>query len=274
MRPVNRMVSEVRPQPVLSAASYHRTAHQYVRDALRRAILTGNLPPGTHLVQGQLAAELEVSTTPVREALRDLASEGLVEFDPHRGAIVHELDLQELLEIYDIRKVLEPLAFRRAVQIISEEELKVIEIIERQMSDTTDAVEWTDLNWQFHHLLELGSSSTRLRTFLQNVQDASSLYVAHSVMSSPERMKRGNEQHSGLLDAVRRRDVELACNLLVQHLDETLQEILMTWGLPDRNSRKGLPNLKQPKRSRSAASDLTGDSSPGTRRQQGAIRSG
>lgn len=211
------------------AGGHHRTAHQYVRDALRRAILTGDIPPGTHLIQGQLAADLEVSTTPVREALRDLAGEGLVEFDPHRGAIVHELDLQELLEIYDIRKALTPIAFRRAVQMLSEGELKVIEAIEHKMSETADPVEWTELNGQFHHLLELGSSPTRLRTFLQNVQDASSLYIAHSVTSSPERMKRGNKQHRDLLEAVRQRDVDLACNLLVQHLDETLQEILMTW---------------------------------------------
>lgn len=233
------------PQSGLSGGGYPRTAHQYVRNVLRRAILTGNLPPGTHLIQGQLATELELSTTPVREALRDLAGEGLVEFDPHRGAIVHELDLQELLEIYDIRKVLEPLAFRRAVPVLSEEELKVIEIIERKMSQTSDAVEWTELNWRFHHLLELSSSSTRLRTFLQNVQDASSLYVAHSVTSSPERMNRGNEEHRNLLEAVRQRDAELACSLLVQHLDQTLQEILMTWGTAERNSRDAsAPNFK------------------------------
>ena len=226
------------------AGEHHRTAHQYVRDALRRAILTGDITPGTHLVQGELAADLQVSTTPVREALRDLAGEGLVQFDPHRGAIVHQLNLQELLEIYDIRKALTPLAFRRAVQVLSEDELKVVKAIERKMSETADPIEWTELNWRFHHHLELGSSPTRLRTFLQNVQDASSLYIAHSVTSSPERMKRGNKQHRDLLEAVHQRDVELACNLLVQHLDETLQEILMTWEMSESQSPYvSTPNL-------------------------------
>lgn len=214
--------------------SLYRTAHQYARDTLRRAILTGKLPAGTHLIQAQLATELEISTTPVREALRDLAGEGLVEFDPHRGAIVHELNLQELLEIYDIRKVLEPLAFRRAVQIVTDDQLRVAEILEREMSETSDSVEWTELNWRFHQVLQLGPSSPRLRAFLKSVQDASTLYVAHSVITSPERMKRGNEQHRMLLEAARKRDADAACALLVEHLDETLQEILSTWGVSGR----------------------------------------
>ena len=78
-----------------AGAAGRQTAHEFVRSVLRRAILSGELAGGTRLVQAELAAVLEVSTTPVREALRELASEGLVRFDPHRGAVVQELSGEE-----------------------------------------------------------------------------------------------------------------------------------------------------------------------------------
>jgi DNA-binding GntR family transcriptional regulator len=223
----------VQPEASLSIGDYaaHRTAHQHVREALRRAILKGSLAAGTHLVQAQLATQLQVSTTPVREALRDLAAEGLVEFDPHRGAIVHELNLQELLEIFEIRRVLEPLAIQKTVQVITDEELTIIQGIESEMAATKDAAAWTELNWRFHQILELSHSTSRLRNFLKNVQDASSLYVALSVATSPERMARGNEQHQRILQAVHARDAATASALVVEHNEDTLREILGTWGM-------------------------------------------
>ena len=108
----------IQDTPGLAGAGYagtRKTAHEFVREVLRRAILSGELTGSTRLVQAELAATLEVSTTPVREALRDLASEGLIRFDPHRGAVVEELSRDELNEVYAIRKVLEPLALTQAL---------------------------------------------------------------------------------------------------------------------------------------------------------------
>jgi DNA-binding GntR family transcriptional regulator len=93
---------------VLPDASASRsTAHTFVLDALRDAILSGSLPAGARLIQTEIAARLEVRTTPVREAIRDLVGSGLVQSDVHRGAVVRALDSDELAEIYEIRKILE-----------------------------------------------------------------------------------------------------------------------------------------------------------------------
>ncbi len=76
-----------------------RTAHEFVKDSLRRAILRGDLSGGSRLIQADLATMLNVSTTPVREALRDLATEGFITLDRHRGGVVRELNWSEMEEI-------------------------------------------------------------------------------------------------------------------------------------------------------------------------------
>jgi DNA-binding transcriptional regulator YhcF (GntR family) len=105
MRNGDRMSSLQR----LGPGPKRQTAHQYVVESLRNAIVEGVLTPGTRLIQAAIAEELEVSTTPVREALQDLAAEGLVRLDPHRGAIVYGFDLAECREIYELRMLLEEL---------------------------------------------------------------------------------------------------------------------------------------------------------------------
>lgn len=89
-----------------------RTAQENVLQYLRHAIVSGRLPPGTRLVQAELAATLNISVTPIREALRELGAIGLVDLDPFRGAVVHTPTLAELEDIFEIRAALLPLNIR------------------------------------------------------------------------------------------------------------------------------------------------------------------
>jgi len=114
-------MDELRWPGTLSHLNPRQTTVEYVKDTLRKAILGGELVGGTRLVQADLAAALETSTTPVREALRDLTSEGLIRSDPHRGSVVYEPNAYELDEIYQICRVLEPLAIRHAVEHIDDD---------------------------------------------------------------------------------------------------------------------------------------------------------
>jgi DNA-binding GntR family transcriptional regulator len=202
------------------------TAHEFVRDTLRRAILSGDLAGGTRLVQADLASELDVSTTPVREALRDLAAEGLIRLDPHRGAIVHEIDLDEMREIYDLRLLLEPHSMRLAVTRITAEELAEAESLQVELDElTNDVGRWVELNHRFHGILTDACRSPRLIGMLKGLRDTAALYVGLGLRASPDHLVVGNGEHHRLLAAFRERDPEGAAAAITEHLLGTMTAI-------------------------------------------------
>lgn len=209
----------------LPVDSQRRTAHELVRDTLRRAILRGSLTGGTRLVQADIAAQLNVSTTPVREALRDLATEGLIRLDAHRGAIVYEPDLDELREIYDLRKILEPEAVRRAMPWITDMDLKRAAALQKRMDRERDPGVWVDLNREFHTVLADAARSPRLSSILKNLRDAAAVYVALSLKARSRQLMSGNRDHHALLDAFAQRDPDAAAKIMVEHLDATMRAI-------------------------------------------------
>jgi DNA-binding GntR family transcriptional regulator len=201
-----------------------RTAHEFVRDTLRRAILSGQLAGGTRLVQAEIASELEVSTTPVREALRDLASEDLIRLDPHRGAIVREVDLDEMRDIYDLRNILEPHSMRRAITRITPEELAEAERIQEELDQLTDDVgRWVELNRRFHSILTGACGSPRLIGVLKSLRDTSAIYVGFGLRSAPEHLAEGNVEHHRLLAAFRAKDPDAAAAAICDHLQGTMR---------------------------------------------------
>ncbi|MFJ4172382.1 GntR family transcriptional regulator [Paenarthrobacter sp. NPDC089714] len=202
-----------------------RTAHEYVLKTLRRAILTGSLPAGSRLVQQDVAAELDVSTTPVREALRDLAAEGLVMMDPHRGALVKALDVSEVREIYELRIALEPIMVRRVINEITEEHLAKAADLHRQMEATTDVATWTDLNRRFHSVFSEPDRESRLARILDGLSDSASVFVSLVLDSQLRSMTGANAEHARLIEVYRSRDVETAVELTVQHHKETLSKL-------------------------------------------------
>ena len=119
-----------------------RTAHSYAYESLRAKILSGELPPGTALIQANLAKDLGISMTPVREALRNLATEGLVTMSTHRGATVTRLDIDDAKEIYRIRLQLEPSAVSAAVLQADSDLLDRAEQLLDRMAETSGATHY------------------------------------------------------------------------------------------------------------------------------------
>ena len=204
--------------------SNRQTAHEFVRETLRKAILRGDLPGGSRLVQADIAARLKVSTTPVREALRDLATEGMITLDPHRGGVVRELNWDDMQEIVMIRQALEPQIIRLAIERISDDELGRAEVMSKAMAKETDVGSWVELNQSFHSIFHAATRSKRLLAISKGLQDAAATYVARAQQERPEVRKRSNDEHRALLEAFRRRDVEAAIEVQLHHVIAPLEE--------------------------------------------------
>lgn len=211
--------------PGIAASREPRTAHEFVRRTLRAAVVDGTLPAGARLVQADLAQQLGVSTTPVREALRDLATEGLIMLDPHRGALVRTLDIDELREIYDLRLALEPMMVRRVISTMTPERLDRAAALQRRMEEPCEPTTWSDLNRDFHAVLSEPDDSSRLASILAGLRDSAAPYVARSLVSRPEQVPEANAEHAELLDLYRGGDVARAVELTLSHLRATVRAI-------------------------------------------------
>ncbi|MDP9096889.1 MAG: GntR family transcriptional regulator, partial [Pseudomonadota bacterium] len=138
---------------VLAARSRHSTASAAVTDALRQAIVSGVLPAGLPLRQDVLAADLGVSRTPIRESIRCLETEGLVDFAPHCGAVVATLQPDEILEIAQMRLALESVALERSFKIMTTADLDRAEQLLLQLDQADELGERNVLNRRFHAAL-------------------------------------------------------------------------------------------------------------------------
>lgn len=210
----------------LHARQYPRTAQNLAYEVLRRSILSGVLAPNTRLTQIQIASQLSISTTPVREALRRLAGEALVRIDAHRGAIVQGLDKGELNEIYELRLLLEPLAARKAAEKIQAAELNQAEAICDRMDDHTDPETWAQLNRDFHAVFANAAGSPNLTRILEGLRDRAAFYVQWSIATNPEVSVRANQEHRQTLEAYRKHDGDMAASIGTDHLRATLQAVL------------------------------------------------
>jgi len=213
-------------------------AHEMVKSVLHQGILTGTLPGGTRLVQSRIAAELAVSTRPVHDALRELAAEGFVRFDARGGAVVHEVNRTELEDLYEIRKMLEPLAAARAAKYASRADMLEAAGLLAAMERETDMPQWAEYNCEFHNVIEQAGNSSRLVALLKNLRELSAIYVTHSIVSEPDRVRCGNAEHAEIFRAVVARDPEAAAYATLRHLDGTLHVLLNVHPISDHRRRR------------------------------------
>jgi DNA-binding GntR family transcriptional regulator len=200
----------------------YQTARQYVLSVLRTSILDGTYPEGTRLRQEEIAKRLAVSTTPVREAFRDLLAEGLVWIDAHKGVVSRGLTATALQEIYELRILLEPMLAARACAQIGPDALAAARTHHRAMQNTTDPEAWSILNEKFHAQLVATQSQTRLYELTASLATAARPYVVLSMHVSPAIIAGNNEDHADILAAFEAGDPALVEAHARAHLEKTL----------------------------------------------------
>ena len=193
---------------------------------VRELVLGGSLPPGTVLAQAALARQLGVSTTPLREALRRLAQQGLVELDAHRDARVAPLDAAEARDLVELRQSLDPLAAGLAAARRTAEDLS-------EMRAALDALESLPADpspgqlaghRRFHAAVYTASHNRLLVQSLDGLWDKTDRYRRHALQEerTPAELARRAEEHRLLLEAVLDRDGDAATALMRQHVETSL----------------------------------------------------
>lgn len=188
-----------------------------IAQSLRTAIATGELGDGARLVERDLAARFAVSRIPLREALKKLEAEGLVEIYPNRGATVRALTPNDVEEIYAMRTLLEGDAIFRAVKQMDEETIVRAELVHRLLGKTKTADKQGELNREFHALLYAPCGNARqlkaireLRGQVERYERLQSTLLADTAAFQPE--------HEAILEACRQRDARGARAVTVAHL--------------------------------------------------------
>ena len=209
------------------------TSEEFAYHALRTDILVGRISAGTRIVQSEVAAQLDISVTPVREALRRLQSEGLVELTPHKGAMIGHLDIAKGREIYELRILLEPLIVARSITAISDERLDDLAQLCDAMDATSNVSEFAEFNQRFHDGLLVDDDSWGVR-IVRMLRVASGPYVAYSLHAYENQMSQSNAEHRRMLRAYAARDADAARELTVHHLSSTvvILEDRLTDGVP------------------------------------------
>ena len=202
---------------LVAARAQHRTSAAVITETLRKAIIQGIIAGGTPLRQDDLAATLAVSRMPIREALRQLEVEGLVEFTPHKGAVVATLVPDDVEEIAEIRVALEGLALTLSFPHLSRGVLDEAEAVLDTMDGERSLVARSALNRAFHALLYSGVRRRRLERQIQTLYDGFDRYLRleHSLL---DRRANSQQEHRRILSACRRGNLPVALGELQSHI--------------------------------------------------------
>lgn len=208
----------------------YKPLRDIVFDSMREAIIAQILRPGERLMEVQLAEEMGVSRTPVREAIRKLELEGFAIIVPRKGAYVASISINDVHELYEIRAALETLACGLAAERATQEEIEEMEkflIQESSFVGSSNVFDTVNADVGLHDLICKASRNERLLNTLNNLREQIYRTRAASI-SLPGRKKKSLEEHRHIVEAISSRDLELAQKLMQAHV-EYAEESMITY---------------------------------------------
>lgn len=206
----------------------YKPLREVVCETLRAAIIGGVLNPGERLMEIQLAEELGVSRTPVREAVRTLEQEGFVEMFPRRGTYVANISIKDVIDVYEIRIALDVLAAGLAAERITDGELVKLKehlVKIREAVKNCEMEKLGEYDWEFHEVLYRASRNDRLFGIINNLREQITRLRVTS-MNYPGRIVATLNEHELLVESIAKRDVELAKKRAYEHMLNAEQTLL------------------------------------------------
>lgn len=200
-------------------------ASQRVADQIRDRIMSGHLPPGTRIIQDELAEELDTSRIPVREALRILQSTGLVTLESNRGAWVTKMDQAEYNLNYKIRERLEPLLITESLPNITDDDVDHLLDLQQQIESNSDIERFLALDRQLHFAMYKGHGG-ELMNIVTRLWDTTQHYRRIlTTMAGADRQWVYDAEHRLLIKAIQDRDSTTAEHVLAMHIRRTRIEL-------------------------------------------------
>ncbi|NML17193.1 GntR family transcriptional regulator [Azohydromonas caseinilytica] len=193
------------------------TISDVIAKHLRNAIVTGQLHEGEPIRQDEVAAMFKVSKIPVREALKHLEAEGLVAFQRNRGAVVHSLSESEIVQIYEVRAMLESNAMRLSVPRMTPATLERAQRLCDEFAQEHDPFRWAELHWAFHSCLYQDAQRPFLMNLIQSINNRTERYL-HIQLTRDGGRDTADTEHQALVDACRRDDADEAARLVHEHI--------------------------------------------------------
>ncbi|MDB5070571.1 MAG: transcriptional regulator, GntR family [Candidatus Eremiobacteraeota bacterium] len=197
-----------------------------IHERLRAAIISGELSPGSPVIEAELATRLGASRTPVREALRRLEAEGLLEPRGLRGSVVRELKSDEVECVFEIREALESLAARRAARTMRDADLRKLEQhVDGMRGCVDDANEMERYDTAFHDTILAVANGDRLKRMLTDLREELIAYRFLS-LSDPDRRRATVAEHDEIVAALRAHDEDAAASRTAQHIANARAAVL------------------------------------------------
>jgi DNA-binding GntR family transcriptional regulator len=201
-----------------SAPPRYRTKVDLAFEGLQQAILSGRIKPGERLTIAQLSEQLDMSSTPIREAIRLLEADGVITNEPHRGSTVTTIAPEEAEELYLIRAPVESLATKLATPRLTDADLGRLDELHGEMAaavKATDDEALTRANASWHLYIYSASQATYLPRLILRLW----MPVRWGGLWVPERREQAYREHTAILEAMRARDAETASRLMFEHID-------------------------------------------------------
>lgn len=216
----------------------HLTLREKILEHIRDAIVSGSLKAGSHVSEPELAARYGISRTPIREAFRQLETEGYLTVIPRRGAVVSEFSPKDVEEFYAIKSVMEGYAARRACENLTEKELDRLQSINDKLAELArsgDIKHFFKIHSDFHDLFIKAANNEKLRELIAGLVTKFQR-LRFTSLSLPGRMAISVQEHEKIIDAFREKNADLA-EALVQKNAEYGGRVLMTGATSPHKSR-------------------------------------